>query len=645
MKKTIFSLLMVLLLSAMVYGQEATSDADGNTVLLPGNNILIRDDFEVNSYPMSWDTKGNDKWKVGLEAEFDCLASTSNTVIGQTIDTGKHFVIQGNDNWDNYIVSARARVLVLAGGPAVAGIMIPFRVQKTDAAIINFSAYALKITVQAKVNVDIVKIENGEITETLPVCKLTTTQLDIKTWHNYAVSVQGLDFTVYIDNDQKGTTVTADAINPFKLGKVGFGTQATTALFDDFLVVSLNGALTTVPAYRAVAFGQYNEVIEGSSMTDWVEADPLLVLGNGLNPTAPNNAVVVYKNGNVKINGNLALTGSITIPGTLNAGTVIANKVEVNILEAVTETADNITTEYLTVNQESHFAGPIVSEGDITAPNITATASLNSKNTLNVDGIANLKNGAIISGTGSHPLDVEGNAIIKGSVEVLGASTLNTTQVTDLTVSGAITTTDLTASGDTTTADLTVNGPTVLNAGGTVNGGDMILTEGDLTIKNGNAVTLDGTTPVSLSYTNTNPTTNTDSLAINGIPVIDKNGNWVGVKLSEPVSIVTSTTINGTTPAAANKLVVTTIRTLGIDPLKLVDVNAFIKDVAGGIIRKIVLPFDSEFGDDMSYKLSLNSIDNGTDYQIMLKSIGENLQGMPFTVTILWEKTIEIPSM
>jgi hypothetical protein len=56
---------------------------------------------------------------------------------------------------------------------------------------------------------------------------------------------------------------------------------------------------TVSKAYSSVAIGQYNDSIASSSKTNWIPTDPLFYIGNGTSDAARNNAMVVYKNGNM----------------------------------------------------------------------------------------------------------------------------------------------------------------------------------------------------------------------------------------------------------------------------------------------------------------------------------------------------------
>jgi hypothetical protein len=643
MKKFMFIGLMVLLLATAAFAQVKT-DVDANTVLLPGNNILIRDDFEVLDYPSSWETRklddeGMDKlWKVSTEADFDTTAVSTNKVLGpnatSTTGFGRRFVLQGNYNWDNYLVSVNARVPDCCWGN---GFVIPLRIQPgaPDSVTeeIPFNGYVLKVKAGAnKFKMTILKIIDGVIDATIFPVNLWTlafTKAPIENWHYFAVSVQetveGATFTLYVDNNQCGDPATDTNPDHFRSGKPGLGTFGTTVLFDEFLVVSLNGALTTVPAYRAVALGQYNEPFPGSSMTEWIEADPLLVLGNG-DSTNPHNALVVFKNGDVEINGNVEINGDLNLEdNTLTIKDLVAtNSVNSPMIDTDSLKVDgNTATGSLTVTGDAGVGGNLTAAGEVYANSAHITEEI-------TGGSADISGGASVGGDLKVTGEVYANSahiteeITGGSVNISGNADIGTATIGDTTIDGNLK----------VTGTSTLDGLAALNSGG-------VVSDGGLTIQGGDPLTLETTegltgTDITLSYSPTNFETNTDSLAINGTEVIDKNGKWVGPTNPSSVSIVQSASLNGTLPPG--KRSTTLLLPSGIDHSKIVSVNAFVDIKAGTLIFRRILPFDPEFGDRQSYKLYLDG-----DSNIVLSSIGEDLQGMNYTVTILYEKVIEIP--
>jgi len=77
------------------------------------------------------------------------------------------------------------------------------------------------------------------------------------------------------------------------------------------------GYRTIAKAFNSFVIGRYNN-INGDSL-NWVETDPLFVIGNGTSFSNPHNAFVVSKNGTVTINTD-AVTYSLKINNTSNDG-------------------------------------------------------------------------------------------------------------------------------------------------------------------------------------------------------------------------------------------------------------------------------------------------------------------------------------
>ena len=67
------------------------------------------------------------------------------------------------------------------------------------------------------------------------------------------------------------------------------------------------GNRTNARSYASLAFGNLNDSIAGSSATSWVNTDPLLYIGNAVNPFLRHNAAVIYKNGDADLNGYVRL--------------------------------------------------------------------------------------------------------------------------------------------------------------------------------------------------------------------------------------------------------------------------------------------------------------------------------------------------
>ncbi|UCG28304.1 MAG: hypothetical protein JSV24_02800, partial [Bacteroidales bacterium] len=60
-----------------------------------------------------------------------------------------------------------------------------------------------------------------------------------------------------------------------------------------------SGLYTVALPYLSVVIGRYNDTVPASSLTTWVETDPLFIIGNGTNNSNRHNAVMVKKNGEV----------------------------------------------------------------------------------------------------------------------------------------------------------------------------------------------------------------------------------------------------------------------------------------------------------------------------------------------------------
>jgi hypothetical protein len=123
---------------------------------------------------------------------------------------------------------------------------------------------------------------------------------------------------------------------------MGFSTDAigssSTAMGNSTFAFGVNsialGLGTYASANTSVALGRYNDSIIGSSRTNWVDTDPVFIIGNGTEHSNRNNALVVYKNGNTLLNGELVRAstgaannllpicyGSVLSSGAINSGT------------------------------------------------------------------------------------------------------------------------------------------------------------------------------------------------------------------------------------------------------------------------------------------------------------------------------------
>ncbi len=69
------------------------------------------------------------------------------------------------------------------------------------------------------------------------------------------------------------------------------------------------GCGTTAAGYAQLVVGQYN--VPNGSASFWSLSDDLFVVGNGISPLAPSNALVVKKSGNTAIKGSLDVSGVI----------------------------------------------------------------------------------------------------------------------------------------------------------------------------------------------------------------------------------------------------------------------------------------------------------------------------------------------
>ncbi len=81
-------------------------------------------------------------------------------------------------------------------------------------------------------------------------------------------------------------------------GSVSFGSYSEAR--GDYSVVF--GERVNANSYGSVVFGRYNTMQE-SSRNSWEEEDYLLVVGNGVDENNRNNALSLYKNGNLEMNG------------------------------------------------------------------------------------------------------------------------------------------------------------------------------------------------------------------------------------------------------------------------------------------------------------------------------------------------------
>ncbi len=99
--------------------------------------------------------------------------------------------------------------------------------------------------------------------------------------------------------------------NGIRSTAMGFGTNAFGGIS-----VSM-GEATISRSYASLAIGRFNDSISTSNPNSWNSTDPLFYIGNGSDNNDRNNAMVVYKNGNMVLkNPNLVLTDPVgfTVP-------------------------------------------------------------------------------------------------------------------------------------------------------------------------------------------------------------------------------------------------------------------------------------------------------------------------------------------
>lgn len=66
------------------------------------------------------------------------------------------------------------------------------------------------------------------------------------------------------------------------------------------------GLGNTTYSFGALVIGQYNYDLGTYHSTSWIATEPIFIVGNGTGPLAKNNALVIYKNGNIATEGVLA---------------------------------------------------------------------------------------------------------------------------------------------------------------------------------------------------------------------------------------------------------------------------------------------------------------------------------------------------
>ncbi|HUS86252.1 MAG TPA: hypothetical protein VMW76_03345 [Bacteroidales bacterium] len=109
---------------------------------------------------------------------------------------------------------------------------------------------------------------------------------------NYSTN-GGMAFGVY--NNAEDVYATAIGFGNHALGKyslaAGFANQTNGMYSVAF------GTYTTAEAMNSFVIGKYNYTSSAYDPDDWVETNPLFVIGNGTSSSSPNDAMIVYKNG------------------------------------------------------------------------------------------------------------------------------------------------------------------------------------------------------------------------------------------------------------------------------------------------------------------------------------------------------------
>ncbi|HVK60600.1 MAG TPA: hypothetical protein VM432_03575 [Bdellovibrionales bacterium] len=138
----------------------------------------------------------------------------------------------------------------------------------------------------------------------------------------YSAAIGGYGATISADYSAVvgGSEGTAAGYYSTVIG--GYGNVATGS----YSLAAGNG--TTAHSYGQAVFGSNNQAKGGEDPFNWVETDPLFVVGNGLDATTKSNALVILKNGNVGIGttsprAGLDVQSTIIGSATENSTTVI----------------------------------------------------------------------------------------------------------------------------------------------------------------------------------------------------------------------------------------------------------------------------------------------------------------------------------
>lgn len=123
------------------------------------------------------------------------------------------------------------------------------------------------------------------------------------------------------------------------------------------------GHVTTALAFASFSIGQYNDSIITSNPSEWINTDPVFIIGNGMSNNNRSNAFVVNKNGNAIISGEVQRPstgsanlvpicyGSISSAAGINGGTgnFSVNNSATGVYE-ITITGETYTnTGYMTI--------------------------------------------------------------------------------------------------------------------------------------------------------------------------------------------------------------------------------------------------------------------------------------------------------
>ncbi|HAF31272.1 MAG TPA: hypothetical protein DCG75_19720 [Bacteroidales bacterium] len=140
-------------------------------------------------------------------------------------------------------------------------------------------------------------------------------------YKNKATSVYALAMGSYTTASQLyasafGNTTTASGQNSFAAGYLSQASGNAATAFGTSNIASGNNSMalgydTEAQAYGSLVIGRYN-VIAGTAAS-WQGTEPLFVAGNGTSAGAPNNALTLYKNGDLNVDGVVTAT-NVTAP-------------------------------------------------------------------------------------------------------------------------------------------------------------------------------------------------------------------------------------------------------------------------------------------------------------------------------------------